>query len=160
MRNKTMFDLKNEGQGHAGRQWQSSHSVANIKLNTYHIWSFFASSHRFKDIHILNLMTLKCMSKPWCTTFAGAPYDGKYLISYLMAIIMAVFSQPILVKIAQWKVWPWKLRSRSLTIAFALLQLDGDYQTAIKSYGTFCAYRLRDINTLNIWQILVKVTSW
>ena len=40
----------------------------------------------------------KCRSRWWCTTFVIAPFDGKYLTSCLMAIVMCVFSQLLLVK--------------------------------------------------------------
>ena len=57
---------------------------------------------------------LEYVGESWCSTFAVAPYDGKYLTFYLMAIVMVEFLQMILVKIVNWKVGPWKFRSRSL----------------------------------------------
>ena len=34
----------------------------------------------------------KCNSRSWCITFAVAPFDGNYLASYLIAIVMFAFS--------------------------------------------------------------------
>ena len=42
-----------------------------------------------------------------------------------MAIVMLVFSQPLLLKIATWKVWPWKFRSRSQSEILATVSFDG-----------------------------------
>ena len=70
-------------------------------------------------------LSWKYRSKSWCTIFAVAPFDGKYLISYLLAIVMFAFLQPIFVKIAHWHVWPWKFRSRSLSTTFAVMPFYG-----------------------------------
>ena len=66
----------------------------------------------------------KCRSRSWCTTFAVAPFDGTYMISYLMAIVMFELFQRLLVKIATWKIWSWKFRSRWLNALFEMVPLD------------------------------------
>ena len=50
-----MFDLKNLDQGHEVQLAQ----FANVNVYNSHTWIFFASSHRFIDISILNFVTLK-----------------------------------------------------------------------------------------------------
>ena len=72
------------------------------------------SSHRLSNIHISNFVTLKIYDKSLCTTYAMAQFDGIYLTSYPIAMIMCEFFKPILVKIANWNVWLWEFRSRSL----------------------------------------------
>ena len=37
----------------------------------------------------------KCRSKSWCKKFATASYDGKYLTSWRMTIVIVAFFQPI-----------------------------------------------------------------
>ena len=109
-----MFDLE-KGQVYEVHQSQWSHSMININLIS-HSWAFFASPHHLQDSHIsYNRCLGKCRSKWRCTTFAVAPYDGKYLTFYPMAVVMVAFFRPKLVQIANWKVCPWKFRSRSLT---------------------------------------------
>ena len=70
--------------------------MANINLYKSRIWAFVAISHRFPGIiHYMisiNYVTLKYGSRSRCTTIAMAPFDGKYLISYLMAIVMFALS--------------------------------------------------------------------
>ena len=66
----------------------------------------------------------KCRSKSWYT-FAVAPYDGKCMTPYLMAIARVEFFQPILVTIVNLKVWLWKYRSMSLTATVAVMPFDG-----------------------------------
>ena len=52
----------------------------------------------------------KYRSRSWRTTFAVAPFDGKYLTSYLMTIVMFAVFQCLHVKIATATVWSWKFR--------------------------------------------------
>ena len=53
--------------------------------------------HFLLDLTIFQIFTFKisrpwkCRSNPWCTTFAVVSFDGKYLTSYLMAIVMFAF---------------------------------------------------------------------
>ena len=74
-------------------QWQRSISIKIIHQH-------FLLAKLCPDIHISNFVTFKIQVKVRCTTFAVAPFDGKYQTSYLMAIVMFEFVQPILVKIA------------------------------------------------------------
>ena len=53
----------------------------------------------FYDVHCLSA----CFACAWWTAFALAPFDCKYLISYLLAIVMFAFFEHLLVKIAYWK---------------------------------------------------------
>ena len=62
-------------------QW--SHSMANIKLYKSPTWAFFASSHRFRNIHISKFVTSKCRSRSWCSTFAVAQCDDVMINTYL-----------------------------------------------------------------------------
>ena len=55
-----------------------------------------------------------------------------FLSSYLMAIVMFVFFQSLLVKIATWKVWPWKFGLWSWSTIFAMVPFDGKILTFIK----------------------------
>ena len=41
----------------------------------------------YRDFHINKFLMLKCRSRSRCITFAMAPFDGKYMTSYLMAIV-------------------------------------------------------------------------
>ena len=70
----------------------------------------------------------KYRSKSWCTTFAMAPFDCKYLISYLMAIVtfaLALTICEIFVKIIKCqKFWQWKWRSRSRSRRTELVPFD------------------------------------
>ena len=58
------------------------------------------------------------------------PFDDKYMISYLMAIVMFAFFQSLLVKIATWKFWHWECRSRSWRTTFAMALFDGKSMTS------------------------------
>ena len=126
---KKMFDIENEGQGHGVQHSQWFHSIANINLYKRHTRAFFASSHRFWDIYISKLWPWKCRTKSWSTTFAVATLDGKFQISYLMAIVMFPFSNAYLSK-TTWKVWHRKLRCRSWNTTFAVVTFYGEYQSA------------------------------
>ena len=54
---------------------------------------FCASSRRFRDdLTFTNRWSWKHRSRPRCRTFVVAPYDGKYLTSYLMAIVISTLS--------------------------------------------------------------------
>ena len=66
--------------------------MANINIYKCHKWAFFASSHRFRTIHISKLWPIKCRSRSWLTAFAVASFDGKSPTSYLMAIVMFALS--------------------------------------------------------------------
>ena len=50
-----------------------------------------------------------------------------------------------------WNLWHWKLRLRSLSIAFAFMSFRGEQQSLQISYLAFCAtsHRFRDINIWN-----------
>ena len=52
----------------------------------------------FKILTFQNVWLWKCMSKLWCTTFTVTPFDGQYMTSYMMAIVVIAFFQPIIVK--------------------------------------------------------------
>ena len=98
------------------------------------------------------------------TTFAVEPYDGNNRISYLMAIVLFAFFQSLLVKIATWKVWPWKCRSRSRSTTFALIPFDGEYQTLHKSFLSIFAssHRFWDIHISKLvtLQMQIKVMTY
>ena len=112
-------DLENISQGRNVQHSQWCYSMANINRYTSRTWAFFARSHRFPDIKYYTFPEIvwpwKYRSRSWCTTFAMTPYDGKYLTSYLMAIVMfALTICEILAKIIKYqKFWLWKWRSRS-----------------------------------------------
>ena len=63
------------------------------------------------------LWSWKCKPRLRCTTFAMAPFDGKYLTCNLMAMVMLALSLTIceiFAKIIKYqKCSPWKWRSRS-----------------------------------------------
>ena len=88
-------------------RWQISFSIKVI------LEHFSLAPSIFEIFTFQNLWQRKCRLKLWCTTFAVPPFDGKYQTFYLMAIVMFAFFQRLLVKIAIWKVWPWKCRTRS-----------------------------------------------
>ena len=83
------------------------YSMANINLYKSHTWAFFASSYCFLDIHIKKIHDLKNIGRRhdihnnrsgtirW--QIADFLSDGNHNF--------CIF-QPILVKIATWKVWP------------------------------------------------------
>ena len=128
MHNMNVFDLKDEGQGHGVQHSQCSYLRADINLYKSHIWEFFVSSHRCKIFTLQNAWSGRRWSRLWCTTLALAPFDGKLLNSYLTAMVMFAFFQPILLKIANWKVWRRQFKSWSLTTTFAVMPFDGEYQ--------------------------------
>ena len=87
-----MFDLEIEGQGHGGERLQWSRSMGHINLYKSHTCAFFASSHRFRDIHISKFVILKMYFKVMMLkTSAVAPFDDKNLTFYLITIVMFVF---------------------------------------------------------------------
>ena len=90
---KEMFDLENFDKCHGVQHSQWSYSMANINL--CRPWTFFASSQFFQifTFHWFQMSwPWKCRSVSWCTTFVVPSFEGKYLISYLMTIVMFVFS--------------------------------------------------------------------
>ena len=137
--------------------------MTNINLYKCRSWSFFASSHRFCVFEIFifqNVWPWKCRSNSCCTILVVAPFDGNYLTSYLMALVMFTFSS--LVNIATWKVWPWKfswriwMRKTDLLRSIATINLHKSHN------GQFCtsSYLLLDINILNFWPWKFKSRSW
>ena len=54
-----MFNLETEGQGHGVQHLQWSQSMINVNLYKSHNLEFFADSHSFRDIHILEFVSLK-----------------------------------------------------------------------------------------------------
>ena len=89
MHYKKIFVLENEGQGVQHSQW--SNSMVNSNIYQSQNWALFAGSHLFRHIHVSKFVTLKIRSRSLCTTFEVAPFDGNYLTSYLMVIVMFVF---------------------------------------------------------------------
>ena len=98
-----IHDLENVGQGHDVQHSQWSHSMANINLyNIKVILEHFLLALIVLQIFIFqNVWPWKCMSRKWCTTFAMAPFNSKYLTSYLIAIVMffqSLFINPLTAK--------------------------------------------------------------
>ena len=118
-----IFDLNKLNQSNGVQHSQWSLSMANINLYKSHFWLAF---------NVFEIFTFqiswpgKCRSRSW-TAFAVAPFDCKYLTSYLMAIVMFAFFEHLLVKIANWqlKIWHWKYRKRSRVTTFEMVQYDG-----------------------------------
>ena len=74
-----------------GSHW--SNSMANNNLYKSHTWAFIARLSLFSRYpHIKNSWPRKCRSKSWRSTVAVAPFDGKYLTYYLMAVTMFAIS--------------------------------------------------------------------
>ena len=80
----------------------------------------------FKIFTFQNSLPWNCRLRSRCTAFAVAPFDGKCLTSYLMAIVM--FASSSLVKLAILKVWPWKCRQMPRSTILAMVPFDGEYQ--------------------------------
>ena len=83
-----MCDFENEDQGNGVHHSQLSHSMANINLYESHSRSFFAISHVFEIFAFQNSWPWKCRSRSWCSTFAVATFDGKYLTANPTAIVI------------------------------------------------------------------------
>ena len=128
---------ENLGQGHGVQHSKWFHSLENINLYKVVFEHFSLGLILFQILTFQNLWHSKCRSRSWCTTFAVAPFDEKYLTSYLMAIVMFAFFQCLLVKIGAWKVWPWKRRSRSWHTIFSMTLFDGKCQNLQTSFFTF-----------------------
>ena len=84
------------------RSW-SPISMYNIHIDTIR-WQIptsikviiplvFMLTHHFRDIKVWNVWPWMIRSRSWSTTFAVVPFNGKYLTSYLMAIVMLAFLQ-------------------------------------------------------------------
>ena len=68
-------------------------SMTNIDSNQSHYWAFFASSHRFPDIIIISYFVyLENVEQGY---FARASFDGKYMTSFFMAVLMSALSLTI-----------------------------------------------------------------
>ena len=90
---KKMLDLEHEGQSNVVQHSTWQHSMTNANLYKSHMRAFFASSHRFRGIHISIFVTVKMLaffSRSLSTIFLVTLIDAKYLTSYLMAIVMFV----------------------------------------------------------------------
>ena len=133
MHNKKIFDLENESQGHGIQHSQWSHSMANVNLYKSHTWTCSLALTVFEIFTFKSVWPWKCGSRSWCTTTV-VPFNGKYLTSYLMVIVMFAFSSVYLSKIANWIVGRGKFRSTSLNTTFVMVQFDGKYQFLYKSY--------------------------
>ena len=71
-------------------------------------------------------------------------FNDKWLTSNLMEIVMLAFFQRLLVKIATWKIWPWKFRSRWRRTIFAITPIDVKcqyLQTSLITFFTFAKVR-------------------
>ena len=82
-----MFDLENVGQDH-----RVEHSMENINICTC---AFLASCNSFEKIGISNFVTFKSRSRSRRTIWATAPFHGKYMTFYLMALLMFALSFPL-----------------------------------------------------------------
>ena len=127
MHNTNIFDRKNEGQGHGVHQSHWSHSMANINLHKNHTWVFFA-------LTVFQIFTFR-ISWPWkkrcvkimmCNIWSGAiRWQIPDFLSDDNSNVCIL--QQILIKIANSKILSWKLKSRPLTTAFAVVSFVGDY---------------------------------
>ena len=102
------------------RSWSTTfamvHSTANINHYKNYTWVFSLALTVFEIFTFQNLWPWKYRSS-WCTTFAVAPFDDKYLTSYLIAITIFAFFM-FTFQNSHSKVWPWKVRLRSLSTCF------------------------------------------
>ena len=57
------FDRENLDQGHGVQRSQWFHSMTNINFHKNHLWSFYACSQRFRDIHSFEIRDLKDVSQ-------------------------------------------------------------------------------------------------
>ena len=152
MHNKKMFDFENEGQGHGVQHSPWCHSMAlstTIKVIFEH---FSLALTVFEIFTFKNLSPWKYKSRLWHTTFAVAHFDGKYLTSYLMALIMNAFFQRLFVKIVTWEVWCWKFRSMSWNTTLTMVPFDGKYHLyQIHTWAFFASpYCFPDIPISNL----------
>ena len=85
-----MFDLVNEGQGHWVEHSQWFHSMANINLYESQTWAFFASSHRFRDVHISKCLTVKILVK--VIDYSIRSYPTRWRISTCIKVIRRIFA--------------------------------------------------------------------
>ena len=95
-------------------QW--CHLVININVYKSHNAHFCASSHRFSHINVANVWSWKFRSSSQSTMITVVTFDGKYMTSYLMAILMFALSitiYKIFTNQTKCQVWPWKCRSLS-----------------------------------------------
>ena len=106
----TMYNIRN-----GEIRWQISTSIKVILEHFFLAFTVFQKLNiiRFPDI----LWHWKYRSRSRCTTFAMAPFDGKYLTSRLMVIVgfaLSLTTCDIFSKIIKCQTfWPWKWRSRS-----------------------------------------------
>ena len=89
------------------------HILTSIKIVLGH---FSLALTIIEIFRFQNVWSWKWWSRLWCTTFAVTPFNGKYITSYLIAIVMFALSHTIYVIFANQRkcqLWPWKWRPRS-----------------------------------------------
>ena len=149
-----MFYLENEGQSH-GVHLQWSHSMANINVYKSHrpTRAFFVSSNRLRDIYILTFVTWKMLVKVMKYNIRIGAIRWMQILDFLCDgnSNVCIF-QRLLVKIATWKVWLWKFRSRSQIKIFAMTPFDGKCQDLQTSFFTFYIFiKVRPVRTKVIY---------
>ena len=88
--------------------------IATWSLTVSRTWAFSLALAGFEIFTFQNSLPWICRSMSCCRTFEVSPFDGKYMTSYLMAIVMFAHHLRYIRKTNKRpKVWPWKLRSRS-----------------------------------------------
>ena len=81
------MNIEDEGQGHGVQQPQWFHSMANCNLCKSRMKHFCDSSHRFRVL-MFKICDLEMQVKVKVNV---APFDEKYLTSYLMVIVTFAF---------------------------------------------------------------------
>ena len=118
-------------------RWQISTSIKIIHEH------FSIALAAFQKFTFQNVRPWKWRSKTRCTTFAVVLFDGKYLTSYPMAIVMFEF----------FEILTLKFMSRSWVQYSQLCHSMANINLHKRHLENFCAssYRLGDIKILKFW---------
>ena len=164
MRNKKVFELENEGQGQGWQnirngtiRWQMSTAITsysiifrrfrNMHISKFVTWTMYVAVTMYYILGGPNRWQIPDFLSDF---LSAAPIDGRYQTSYPTSYqrpqsiadtrrpiprqqYVCIFER-LLVKIATWKVWPWKVRSSSRSTTFEMVPFDGKYQPLQQSY--------------------------
>ena len=97
----------------SSRSQSTAFAVANINRYKSRTCAFFATSHRFRDIHFSKFITLKLSVNVIAHKIRSCAIRWQIPEFISNSNSNICIFQRLLVYTAIWKVWPWKLRSRS-----------------------------------------------
>ena len=99
-----IFTLKIYVKGSGVILWSIS---ASLNVTLMH---FCISCHQFQDFNNLNCLPWKFRSRSWITTTVLMPFNGKYMTSYLMSMVMFALS------VAMYNIFPNQLDCQNVNL--------------------------------------------